>query len=151
LPNYVTPEDIEVLLPVTTSNIYTTAFKYKKEQGVYPSWYISNGRKNSGRTWVDMDILEDQSRFVKTCWLLSTDYLYWWLTDWIGMNQFQLSKELAKRSKTFNTASTWESFFNQLLFNIPRDVVLLEHNSRLREFTIYGTAMALAHYRDHYL
>jgi hypothetical protein len=145
MPNLVTSDDVANLLPVTKANIHTSACLYKKEHGVYPSWYIGDGARGATRTWIDLDILEEQSKLLKQCWLLSTDYLYWWITDKMKMTQHQLSTEMAKRSQRFNTVGTWESFFNQGLFNLPQDVVLIERNSRLREFTIYGIAMVLAH------
>ena len=151
MSNLVTSDDVSNILPVTKANIHTSACLYKKEYGVYPSWFISNGMKGASRTWVDLDIIEAQSRLVKVSWLLCTDYLYWWLTDWMKMTQIQLSEAMAQRSKKFNTVGTWESFFNQGLFNTPQEVILIERNSRLREFTIYGTALALAYYRDNYL
>lgn len=149
--NFVTSDDIANLLPVSKANIHTTACLYRKEHGVYPKWYIGDGKLGASRTWIDMYILDEQSKLLKRCWLLSTDYLYWWLTDWMKMTQQQLSTEMSLRSKKFDTVGTWESFFNQGLFNMPQEVVLIERDSRLKDFTVYGTAMVLAHYRDYYL
>ena len=148
--NLVSVDSVAELLPVTAENIMTTACLYRKENGVYPDWYTSSGtrgapKKGQPKSMVDIDIINEQSSLVKKCWLLSTEYLYWWLTDKMKMTQIQLSEEMANRSKRFNTIGTWESFFNQGLFNLPQEVVLVERNNRLREFTIYGVAMVLAY------
>ena len=151
MANYVTSDDISNLLPVTKANVHTTACLYKKQHSEYPKWYIGDGLKGASRTWIDIDIIEDQSKRLKISWLLCTDYLYWWLTGWMKMTQQQLSTEMSNRSKKFNTVGTWESFFNQGLFNTPQEVVLVEKDSRLRDFTIYGAAMVAAYWRDHYI
>lgn len=146
----ITTEAAADLLNTSEGNIYSLACNYRKEYGQYPTWYVSNGKVGNGRAWIDMKPIEELTQLNKTCWLLSTDYLYWWLTEWRGKSSNQVAIELAHRSKKFPSVATWNSFFANGLFSVPTEYQINERTSRLRDFTIYGIAICLAHYRDYY-
>ena len=146
----ITTEAAAGLLNTSEGNLYALACNYRKEHGNYPPWYVSNGNKGNKRAYVDMRPIEEFTKLHIFCWLLSTDYLYWWLTEWRRKTPNQVAIELAHRSKKYPSVATWNSFFTNGLFSLQEGHQINERTGRLREFTIYGIAICLAHYRDYY-
>lgn len=139
------------LLDTTISSLQVTACNYKKEHGAYPKWYIADGKVGGSKSYVDMEVIASARALERASWIHCTDYLFWWLTDWMELSQNKLANEMAKRSKVYTNRDSWASFFSGSLFNLPKENIYSNHRTMTQEFTIYGTAMALAYYRDNYL
>lgn len=129
---------------------YNTAYQglYKSDKAGNIPCYVSKKNKTY---YIDMKLLDEKMNQEKNAWVFATTYTYWWLTDWMKMNCTTIADELSKRSKIYTSKESWNMFLSRNLFNIPTLSIYKDGNSMVREFTVYGTAMVLAYYRDNYM
>lgn len=109
------------------NSLCVTASQYKKKHGVYPKWYISNGKKGRGisKSWVDMEILHQNRQLARSIWVYSTDPdgFYRVMRDEFKMNDTYIATQMAKRSKKYSNVDSWKTFIHKHLFSLPAEVV----------------------------
>ena len=105
-----------------------------------------------GREYViDVALLDDNVNRIKNAWLFCTNYTYWWLTDWMKLDGRAIARMMAERSKRYKSVDSWNMFISKHLFNMPEPSMFSNKRTMIEEFTVYGTAIALAYYRDNYM
>lgn len=111
---------------------------YKKKNGVYPSWYISNGYRGKTKigdtpTLVDLAVLlELRQNELDAQVRCSTDY-YWRIRDNMKMRPSNIARYMAINSTIYKSMSTWLTFMHHELFCEPIKK-FSERVTRLSEF-----------------
>lgn len=122
------------LLGTTKNSLMVTASAYKKENGVYPKWYISNGARGGSKSYVDMEVLDRNRQLVRSIWIMCTDNLYWLMSYDFNMSDNYIASQLARRSKLYPNANSWVSFIRKTLFQLPQETVFVLKATMLVEF-----------------
>ena len=127
---------------------YNTAYQgfYKADKTGLPPWI----KKDKSTYYIDDVKLSKKLSEEQSAWSFATTYTYWWLIDWIGFTEREISHEIAKRSKVYRSADSWYMFIRRDLFNLPTQSIYSDKRTMLQDFVVYGTAMCLAYYRDNY-
>ena len=114
----VSPEVAGELLNTNAQALMTMACLRKKENGgVYPSWYISEGKKGGKVSYVDIEIIERNNLIRKRAWLYATDNLYWLLEGLDGYSMQDFARILAKHTK--DSVNSWAMFLSQDMWALP--------------------------------
>lgn len=108
-----TTAKITELYGIGQDSIYVIVSNHRKEHGVTPSWYVTEGNT----VYVDEQEFFKYRRLEAESWKYTTEYLYWWLTyEPFCMTESYLSGLLAERSHKFKSVNSWQSFFTHKLF-----------------------------------
>jgi len=137
MSNLISVESAAELLGTSKTSLMVTACAYKRDKGKYPKWYISNGAAGAGRSWVNINVLNDNRQLVRNIWNACTDSdtgLYWIMSYELGMSDYEIAKQLAKRSNVFTNTASWSTFLSNSLFSLPIEVVYIITKTMLLEF-----------------
>ena len=119
MPNYVSVESAAELLGSSKNSLMVTASAYKRDKGRYPKWYISNGGRGASKSYVDLDILDNNRQIIRSMWMFSTDSFYWVLLYDLGLTEAKIDQTLARLSTMFKTYTSWVTFLRDNLFGLP--------------------------------
>ena len=119
MPNYVSVESAAELLGSSKNSLMVTASAYKRDKGRYPKWYISNGGRGASKSYVDLDILDNNRQMIRSMWMFSTDSFYWVLLYDLGLTEAKIDQTLARLSTMFKTYTSWVTFLRDNLFGLP--------------------------------
>lgn len=135
----VTPEVAAELLNTTTQALFSMACIRRKEHGVYPSWYISNGIKGRSVSYIDIEIIERNNRIRKKAWNYATDKLYWILESLDGYTMQDFAEILSE--KTGDSVNSWAMYLSRDMFNLPNGNVYELKGTRLFSFITIMTRL----------
>lgn len=130
----VSVEAASELLDTTPSSIMVTACAYKRDKGKYPKWYVSNAKRGASKSWVDMEVLDNNRQLIRSIWIMCTDYLYWIMSYDFEMSDGYIAKQLARRSKIYPNEKSWRTFIQHSLFTLPQETVYALRATMLLEF-----------------
>jgi len=128
----VSPEYAAEVLNTTPNALMTMACLRKREDGVYPKWYISDGKRGTNIAFVDIEIIERNNQIRKKAWLFATDKLYWLLEAIEGYSMQYFAELLA--SKTEYSANSWAMWLSRDAWSLPNGNVYELKQNRLFDF-----------------
>lgn len=135
-------ESAAELLRTSKNSLMVTASVYKRDNGVYPQWYVSDGNRGGSKSFVDMEVLDNNRNLIREIWLYLTDYLYWYITEDLRINVNDLATRLSILSEKFQNQKSWVSFLRSTLFTLPPDNVYAIQVSMLTEFFKHSITIA---------
>jgi hypothetical protein len=106
---------------ITINNLDVRLWNHKQKYGEHPKWYI-DGK-------IDFDKYMHPSKLNKLAWTNNTTYMYWVLTEIIGINVNKLASIFATKSKIYKSENSWNSFIGNKLFELS------DTNGRAQEYT----------------
>ena len=149
MSNLISVESAAELLGTSKASLMVTACAYKRDKGKYPKWYISNGASGGSRSWVDINVLNNNRQLVRKIWNACTDSetgLYWIMSYELGISDHEIARQLSKRSNIFTNTASWSTFLSHSLFSLPAEVVYVITKTMLLEFlTISKRIIALSY------
>ena len=136
MDNLVTVQVASEILGTTRSSIMTSACVHRKKHGVYPDWYISNGKRGAWKSYVDIDIILARTQAEYDAYEIGTNDIWWKLLDLINANQMAI--ELSKLSTNFPKFESWRAFIHIHLFSSMDKVKFTDKITMRQEFVILG-------------
>jgi hypothetical protein len=138
-------ESAATLLNTSKNSLMVTASAYKRDKGAYPKWYVSNGLRGASKSYVDMDVLDNNRQIVRSMWMYSTDSFYWILSEDLGMSETEIAKTLSRLSSMFKAVTSWVTFLRSNLFGIPpENAYVITADMRTEFFRLSIKIIALA-------
>jgi hypothetical protein len=143
----VSPEIAAELLNTTAQALITMACLRRKENGKYPDWYISNGKRGGFVSYIDIEVIERNNLIRKRLWNYATERLYWILESLDGYTMQDFARILA--SKTEDSENSWAMYLSRDMFNLPNGNVYELKETKLFTFIrimtrlIYGSSRQL--------
>ena len=116
--NLVSIPSAVALYGLSKDTLYASACIARKNNGIYPKWYIEQGDRN----YIDMDEFERPSRIENDVWRRVTDSeygVYWAMINHFKVSDFYQAKILAERSKEFKSEQSWRAFMSNSMFSLP--------------------------------
>lgn len=124
MPKFVSIAEAATRLETTANSICVGVHSYKKQNGEYPSWYISNGKRGrapmgTSNTLIDLDaVLAIRAHELK-CQIACSSDLYWHIKELVGIRPSNIARYMAAHSQLYPSVATWLSFMHHELFCEP--------------------------------
>ena len=128
----VSPEIAGELLDTTGQALMTMACLRRKENGVYPRWYVSEGKMGGSSAYVDVEIIERYNQIRKKAWNYATNDLYWLLDSVDGYSMTDFATILAKHTE--DSINSWVMYLSRDMWNIPSGNVYNLKQTKLFNF-----------------
>lgn len=146
MPKLVSVGSAAILLNTTEQALVVMACLRKKENGVYPDWYKSNGKRDGSPSYIDIEIIERNNIIRKKAWNYATDKLYWILDSIEGYTMQDFARILA--SKTEDSESSWAMYLSRDMFNLPHGNVYELKETKLFNFIRIMTVLLYGSLND---
>lgn len=130
---------------VNYQTLYLTIYEYENK-GELPIF----AKRDGSNLYVDPSLVTYYTDKERTAWQYSTDRLYWLLTDWMGLSQLELSRQLASRSTQYKDYKSWSTFISTKLFGLPESKIYSPRVTMTQEFAMYGTMILLDYWFENY-
>lgn len=141
MPNLVTVEAAAELLNTTKASLMTTACVHKKNTGRYPKFYLSTGKRGGSKSYIDMDVLDNNRQITRSIWMYLTDYIYWYIIEDLKISENELATKLSVMSDKYPNHNSWVSFLRTTLFTLPPENVYSISVSMTTEFFRHSIAI----------
>jgi len=129
-------QEASYFLDTSSSSIMVTVCVHKKKHGVLPHWYSDK--------LVDIDYLTDVRNKELEYYRVSSNDIYYYLIDEMGLKDTNIAKIMADKSEIYNKFESWRSFMHSNLFSEPR-FKFIERVSRMSEFYRIGMDIKKEH------
>ena len=143
MANLVRLEHAAEVLGTTPSSLTVTAWAHKDKKGVYPRWYISDGKRGGNKSYIDVDELDRNRQIVRRAWLYASDHLYWMLEAAEGYNISHFAAICSEING--DSKASWLQFLSADLWNIPQSNCYELKKNKLFDFIKVATRFIYVH------